>query len=64
MMSLRFYAMENCLVSLMCVVTIPQIITCNTPTWAVSDLQSPPPWALHALGISDCKSDTALLGVL
>ena len=39
-------------------------ITYNTPSWAVSDLQSPPPRALRALGIGDCKSDTALLGVL
>ena len=36
-------------------------ITYNTPSWAVSDLQSPPPRALRALGIGDCKSDTALL---
>ena len=43
------------------VITMTQI-TYNTPSWAVSDLQSPPPQALR--GIGDCKSDTALLGVL
>ena len=43
----------------MCVITMTQI-TYNTPSWAVSDLQSPPPRALRALGIGDCKSDTAL----
>ena len=45
----------------MCVITMTQI-TYNTPSRAVSDLQSPPPRALRALGIGDCKSDTALLG--
>ena len=39
-------------------------ITYNTPSWAVSDLQSLPHRALCALGIGDCKSDIALLGVL
>ena len=59
MTSLRFYG--KCLVTLMCVITQ---ITYNMPSWAVSDLQSPPPQVLRALGIGDCKSDTALLGVL
>ena len=59
MTSLRFYG--NFLVTLMCVITMTQI-TYNTPSRAVSDLQSPPPRALRALGIGDCKSDTALLG--
>ena len=53
----------NCLVTLMRVTTMTQI-TYNTPSWAVSDLQSPPSRTLCALGIGDCKSDTALLGVL
>ena len=47
----------------MCIITMTQI-TYNTPSWAVSDVQSPSPWALRALGIGDYKSDTALLWVL
>ena len=61
--SLRFYG--NCLLTLTCVIAMAQITrTYNTPSWAVSDLQSPPPQALRALGISGCKSDISLLGVL
>ena len=35
------------------------IIMTHTPSWGVSDLQSPSPRAQRALGFGDCKSDTA-----